>query len=210
MNGQPLALPYSDEAQRHEASWLGMWIFLASEIMLFGGLFFSIMVYRVMHGPALEAASGHLNLWLGGLNTAVLLTSSLAMALAVHAAREEKHRHAIRLLLLTAALGALFLGIKGYEYWREYQEGQMPGVGPASPLETKAGQLFFNMYFAATGLHAVHLACGILALLGFASALGLSRLRLSAAAAARVEGLGMYWHLVDVIWVFLYPALYLI
>jgi cytochrome c oxidase subunit 3 len=116
-----------------------------------------------------------LDLWLGGLNTALLLTSSLTMALAVRAAREDKRRQAIRLLLLTAALGTLFLGIKGYEYWSEYHEGLMPGIGPDSPLQTPAGHLFFNLYFAATGLHALHLACGVATLLGFAAMLGRSR-----------------------------------
>ena len=112
----PLAVaePYEAARQQQEAARLGMWLFLITEMMLFGGLFLGILVYRVLYGSALAEASSHLDLWLGGLNTAVLLTSSLMMALAVHAAREGQRAACVRWLLLTALLGAVFLGIKGY------------------------------------------------------------------------------------------------
>lgn len=211
MNGPPLALaePYQTGRQQQEAARLGMWLLLITEIMLFGGLFLGILVYRVLHGPAFAAASSHLDLWLGGLNTAVLLTSSLMMAFAVHAARQGEHRAAARWLLLTALLGLIFLGIKGYEYWKEYHEGLMPGVGPDFPMPEPAGQLFFNLYFAATGLHALHLTLGIGAVTVFAAVIARRLLHLPGRQ-NYVEGLGLYWHLVDVIWVFLYPVLYLI
>jgi cytochrome c oxidase subunit III len=201
--------PYEEAAQQHEAAQLGMWVFLATEIMLFGGIFMGVLVFRVAYGDVARTASGHLHLWVGGLNTAVLLTSSLTMVLAVAAAREGRVARTAWWLLGTAALGLAFLGIKGYEYRSEYAEGLMPGVGPSFPLEPGPAELFFNLYFAATGLHALHLICGIAAVLVFAWAVGLRSLRLPARSTP-VEGLGMYWHLVDIVWVFLYPVLYLV
>jgi cytochrome c oxidase subunit III len=130
------------------------------------------------------------------------------MAFAVTAAREGQARRSVRWLLGTAALGAVFLAIKGYEYRSEYTEGLMPGVGPPFPLEP-AAELFFNLYFAATGLHALHLTCGIAAVPAFAGALRGRWLRVPERSTP-VEGLGMYWHLVDVVWVILYPVLYLV
>lgn len=201
--------PFSAAAQQREAARLGMWLFLATEVMLFGGLFTGILVYRVLHGPAFAGASAHLDLWLGGLNTAVLLTSSLLMALAVHAAREGDRVRCVRWLLLTAGLGLLFLAIKGYEYGKEYHEGLMPTVSPDFPIPEPAAELFFNLYFAATGLHALHLGLGIGAVMLFAALVARRSLPLPEKQ-TYLEGLGLYWHLVDVIWVFLYPVLYLI
>lgn len=201
--------PYEEPAQQHEAALLGMWVFLATEVMLFGGIFMGILVFRVAYEAVAKEASGHLHLWIGGLNTVVLLTSSLTMALAVTAAREGMVARTVWWLLGTAALGFVFLGIKGYEYHSEYAEGLMPGVGPPFPLEPGTAELFFNLYFAATGLHALHLICGIATVLVFACAVGMRWLRMPARSTP-VEGLGMYWHLVDIIWVFLYPVLYLV
>lgn len=204
-----LVEPYRDARQQQEAARLGMWLFLITEVMLFGGLFTGILIYRVLHGPAFAEASSHLDLWLGGLNTAVLLTSSLMMALAVHVAREGGPRACVRWLLLTAFLSAVFLGIKGYEYWKEYHEGLMPGVGPDFPLPGFETQLFFNLYFASTGLHALHLTLGIATVIVFSGLIAWRHLPLPGKQ-TYVEGLGLYWHLVDVIWVLLYPVLYLI
>jgi cytochrome c oxidase subunit 3 len=187
---------------------MGLWLFVATELMLFSGLFLGLAVYRVVYPAAAEEASDHLHLWIGGANTAVLLTSSLAMALAVVAARAGRPRPATLWLLATAALGLLFLALKGYEYRSEYSEGLMPGVGPAFPLEGPA-ELFFNLYFVATGLHAAHLTIGILAVALFAWRTRSRRLPLPEHA-TQIEGLGIYWHFVDVVWVFLYPVLYLI
>jgi cytochrome c oxidase subunit 3 len=210
MSGEShVALQFQSEAQQREAAELGMWVFLTTEIMLFGGVFLSILIYRVSYGSALRTASRHLDLWLGGANTAVLLTSSLTMVLAVVAAREHRPRPTAGWLLATAALGLIFLGIKGYEYFKEYHEGLMPGVGPPFPLPPAPNELFFNIYFAATGLHAFHLTCGIGAVGVFAWLIGRRRLPLPKRS-TRVEVLGLYWHLVDIVWLFLYPALYLI
>jgi cytochrome c oxidase subunit III len=203
-----VAFPFTTEAQQHEAATLGLWLFIATELMLFGGLFVGLTVYRIGDPTAAATASEHLHLWLGGANTAVLLTSSLAMGLAVLAARAGRPRATALWLLACAALGLLFLALKAYEYRQEYLEGLMPGIGPAFPLEPPV-ELFFNLYFAATGLHALHLTLGILAVALFAWRTATRRLALPAHA-TRIEGLGLYWHFVDVVWVFLYPVLYLI
>lgn len=206
---QEAALPFADLRQQRDASALGMWLFLATEVMLFGGLFVAIAVYRVLYPEATSAASGHLDVRLGGLNTAILLTSSLAMGCAVVAARAGRRRSTIMLLAATAALGTVFVAIKGWEWWLEYEKGLMPGVGPAFPLEPREAELFFNTYFAATGLHALHLAIGIGVVVATA---GLLRFKPGMQLPARsvvVEMVGRYWHLVDVVWVFLFPVLYL-
>lgn len=200
--------PFQEPAQQREAAFLGMYVFLATEIMLFGGLFAGILVYRIRDTEAVHEAAGHLYLWLGGLNTAVLLTSSLFMALAVQSAREGRARPAIRRLLFAAVLGITFLTIKGIEYGLDYAEGLMPGVGPEFPLPRHVQELFINLYFVATGLHSVHLTIGILIVLGLAFRLWRGQARLPERRIT-VEMVGLYWHLVDIVWVFLYPALYL-
>ncbi|MBK8901639.1 MAG: cytochrome c oxidase subunit 3 [Anaerolineaceae bacterium] len=196
-------------ARDREINALGMWVFLASEIMLFGGLFLGYTVYRYLYPAAFAEASRHLDLWLGTANTAVLLTSSLTMALAVHHSRAAKRKTAVLFLLLTIALGLLFLGIKGYEYWQEYQEQLIPGLNfvyeGANPATVR---LFFSLYFIMTGLHAVHLSVGIL-LVGAAIVLGGKR-PFAHNPAEPAEMIGLYWHFVDVVWVFLFPMLYLI
>ncbi len=209
MSGRDIAVePFQNPDQQREAARLGLWLYMATELMLFGGLFLGLVIYRVAYTEAADTASDHLHLWLGGANTAVLLTSSLTMVLAVVAAREAKAAQTVRFLLLTALLGLGFLGIKGYEYLLEYREGLMPGVGSVFPLGPNT-ELFFNFYFASTGLHAVHLTLGILAVAVFAWRTLVRRLALPAHA-IQIEGLGMYWHFVDIVWVFLYPVLYLI
>lgn len=209
MSAQPVAEHFQDARQQREAAQLGLWLFLATEILLFGGLFMGLLVYRVTYPDVAAEASGHLRLWLGGANTGVLLTSSLCMALAVVAARAGAARRCAWLLLATAALGVVFLGVKGYEYWVEYQEGLIPGAGKPFPLEAPPAELFFNLYFAATSLHALHLSLGVAAVLALAWSVRRARVPLPAYA-VRVEGVGLYWHLVDLVWVFLYPTMYLV
>jgi len=189
-------------------SKLGMWLFLGTEIMLFGGLFAGILVYRIRYPDAVREAARHLYLWLGGLNTAVLLTSSLFMALAVQSARQGLRRPAIRRLLAAAALGILFLAIKGLEYGLDYADGLMPGIGPEFPLPEQAQELFVNLYFAATGLHSIHLVIGVSIVLWLVFRLWTRETRLPERTVT-VEMVGLYWHLIDIVWVFLYPALYL-
>lgn len=192
-----------------DASRLGMWVFLATELMLFGPLFLAYLYGRTHFPDAFAEASRHTNFWLGTINTAVLLTSSLAMALAVHAHEDGKQSMAPRWLLLAAALGVVFLFIKGSEYVHDWHEHLFPGRGFSfAPGQAGGAEIFFFLYFAMTALHALHLAIGVFATLLFAG--GLARRRAAFSGPAGVELLGLYWHFVDSVWVFLYPILYLV
>ena len=204
-----LVEPFQSAAQQREAAELGVWVFLATEVMLFSGIFAAILIYRLTWWQALQTATHHLHVGLGSANTAVLLTSSLTMGFAVLAAREGRVRACFWYMIATALLGIGFLGIKGYEYLEEYREGLMPGVGPPFPLDVPPAKLFYHIYFAGTGLHAFHLSCGVVAVLLFAWMVRTRRFALPARQ-MMIEGLGMYWGLVDLIWVFLYASLYLL
>jgi cytochrome c oxidase subunit 3 len=200
---------FDDMAQQHEATSLGMWAFLLTEIMFFGGLFLGYTVYRWIYPEAFAEASHHLDVWLGGINTAVLIGSSLTMALAVFSAQTTDHKALIRFLLLTIGLGLVFLGIKGTEYLHKFEEQLVPGAnfvytGP----HARHAQLFFSFYFGMTGLHAFHMVVGI-GLLG-ALAWQAWRGRFSSDDYAPVELIGLYWHFVDIVWIFLFPLLYLL
>ena len=204
-----LAHQFDDAAQQHESSTLGMWIFLATEIMFFGGLFAAYTVYRVLHPAAFEAASHHLDITLGALNTAVLLTSSLTMALAVRCAQIGKRRDTVIFLITTMLLGAAFLGIKGTEYYQKYLDHLVPGPSFSFPGPPSHGaEMFFYLYFAMTGLHAIHMIAG----LGVMSVMVIqtARGRFTPAYYTPLEVAGLYWHFVDIIWIFLFPLLYLI
>lgn len=205
---QPVRDQYQDVEQRHLADVVGMWTFLATEVMLFGGVFLAILVYRIAYPSAFAAGSHHLDKWLGGLNTLVLLTSSLTMALSVASARQGKTRAVYWLLIITAGLGIVFLAIKGFAYSREYGEGLMPHVGPPFPLPQKGAMLFFNLYYIGTGLHALHLLIGIVIVLTFAIRVRVGSLPMPHDQMTIDIG-GLFWHLVDIVWVFLYPVFYL-
>lgn len=204
----PHSEQFSTEPQLHRAGLFGMWLFLATEVMMFGGLFMGILVYRVSLGAALRDASSHLDMLMGGANTAVLLTSSATMAVAVIAGREGRPRAAAGWLTATAGLGLVFLAIKAVEYGKEYAKGLMPHVGPAFPFDGQGMELFFNLYFAATGLHALHLAIGIGLVAVLALRVGRGGIQLPERVVV-LECIGLYWHFVDIVWVFLYPVLYL-
>ncbi len=197
---------FDDLAQQREASSLGMWVLIATEILFFGAPLFAYLVARFTHGADFASASMRLATPLGVANTAVLLTSSLAMAYADAAAERGAGRRAIAWLAVTAVLGALFLGIKGFEYRTEYVEGLL-AFAPHAGL-APAEQLFFNFYLFLTGLHAVHLTIGIGAVLAAARAFSVPRPGDARAAQVRVTAL--YWHFVDVVWIFLLPLLYLV
>jgi len=185
---------------------LGMWVFLASEVLFFGGLFVAYLVGRVRFPAGWAEGSRHTDVLLGTVNTAVLLTSSAAVALAV-ACEEDGHarRWKARLLSLTAALGTVFLLLKGLEWHDEWREHLLPG--PDFALHVAGAQQFFALYFLVTGLHGVHMVCGIVAL----SLLARGRARARPWAGAReLEVAALYWHFVDVVWIFLYPLLYLV
>jgi cytochrome c oxidase subunit 3 len=204
--------PYFDDYQQQvEACVLGMWAFLVSEVMFFGGLFATYMTYRHQYPTEFASASRHLDLWLGTLNTWVLLTSSLTMALAVRAAHHDKPRAAAALIGVTILLGVAFLGVKFAEYVHKYHEG----LAPLGGLPFEAGQqapgptrLFFGLYFAMTGVHALHMIIGVAALAWLLVHIG--RGRFTGADSLPVEITGLYWHFVDLIWIFLFPLLYLI
>jgi cytochrome c oxidase subunit III len=202
-----LAGHFDDLEQQYESSLLGMWTFLVTEIMFFGGLFLAYVAYRCAYPEAFAAGSRHLDVLLGTINTAVLLTSSLTMALAVHAAREEKRKALLGNLLATSALGLLFLAIKGWEYHHKFEENLLPGAGFSGEGPPRL-ELFFVLYFAMTGLHALHVFAGV-GVLGFIFVQALRR-RFSARYFTPVEATGLYWHFVDIVWVFLFPLLYLI
>jgi cytochrome c oxidase subunit 3 len=198
------------EARRQETVTVGMWIFLMSEVLLFGGMFTAFVIYRLSYAQAFLEASHHLNVVLGTLNTAVLLTSSLCMAFAVRAAMTVRLRRTLILLGLTALLGVIFLVIKGTEYYLEAQENLFPGPAfvfeGTQPLHSK---LFFDFYFVMTGLHALHLIIGLGLIAALAVYLRWRQQELESRA-LQVEILGLYWHFVDIVWVFLFPLLYLV
>jgi cytochrome c oxidase subunit 3 len=201
--------PFSDAGQQHGAATLGMWIFLASEVLFFGVLFTSYLVSRLLNYDGFVHGSQHTDLLLGTLNTALLLTSSLTMALAVRGAALGERRGTTLWLTVTLLLGAAFLVIKGVEYHQEYLEGLVPVLafdysGPHAGGVT----LFFYLYFVMTGLHALHLLVGI----GIVGALVLmnARGRFSRDWHTPVELTGLYWHFVDIVWIFLYPLFYLV
>jgi cytochrome c oxidase subunit III len=206
-----VAHQFDNAQQQHESSYLGMWVFLATEVLFLGGLFASYSVYRYAYADGFREASQHLYAWLGAINTAVLLCSSLTMALAVNAAKRGQRRALIGFMLLTMLLGLVFLGIKATEYYLDYQENLVPLTGFTFRFEgPNAGKarLFFNFYFALTGLHALHLIIGI-GLVGVMVVLAW-RNRFSAEYNTPVEIAGLFWHFVDIVWVFLFPLLYLI
>ncbi len=205
----PHAHHFVDAEQQRGAATLAMWVFLASELMFFGGLFTGYVYYRVVHPEAFAVASGHLDVVLGAVNTAVLLTSSLTMVMAVHRAAGGDRRGIIRYLAATCLLGVVFLGIKAFEYAHKAEEHLVPGR--AFSLDTPwadGAEIFFGFYFVMTGVHAAHMIIGIgvLAVLAWQA----SRNAYSPAYYTPIETAGLYWHFVDIIWIFLFPLLYLV
>ncbi len=206
-----LAHHFDDLAQQKEASTLGMWVFLVTEILFFSGLFCAYSVYRSWYPQAFEAASSELLVWAGTLNTAVLITSSLTMALAVHAAQTGNRRLLLTFLTITILLGLVFLGVKGYEYHDEYIVGHVPGFGLPfrfNPEFYRPAQIFFSLYFVMTGLHAIHMiiGMGIMAVMWYWAYAGI----VDEDYASPIEIAGLYWHFVDIVWIFLFPLLYLL
>jgi cytochrome c oxidase subunit III len=200
---------FDDAEQQYETSNLGMWLFLAQEVLFFGAVFATYAYYTYLYTDAFEAASNHLSLTLGAFNTVVLIGSSLTMVFAVHAAQHGGKRAQIFWLLMTMLLGLVFLGVKAYEYTHKFHEGLVPGMlftyqGPDAPQH----QLFLCLYFVMTGLHALHMiiGIGILAALCFLAQRGWFH----AGYYTPVEMTGLYWHFVDLVWIFLFPLLYLI
>jgi len=204
-----VAHQFDDIHQQQEAATLGMWVFLATEVLFFGGMFLGYAVYRGMYHAAFDESSRWLDIVLGTTNTAILLCSSLTMAMAVHEAQTNQRRMLVIFLVATMVLGAAFLGIKFYEYHQKFEEGLVPGASFiwAKPNPQQAS-LFFLFYFVMTGMHALHMIIGV----GVMTVLTIlsSRGRVSAVYYAPVEVGGLYWHFVDIVWVFLFPLLYLV
>lgn len=215
---------FDDMEQQRECTSLGMWLFLATEAMMFGGLFFTYSLYRAMFPGAWHVGSGHLNIVLGTANTFVLLFSSLTMAMAVHSAAERHQKPLVRWLIATFILGAAFIGIKAIEWGIDYREGLIPSLNwtyyaneenahslaELAKWHTNPDQvmMYFVVYFCMTGLHAIHMIVG-LGVVGTFTWLA-NKGRFTNGNDQPVEIMGLYWHFVDIIWIFLFPLLYLI
>ncbi|MDE3105524.1 MAG: cytochrome c oxidase subunit 3 family protein [Acidobacteriota bacterium] len=216
---------FETEQQQREAGTFGMWLFLLTEIMFFGGMFFAYLLYRNWYNPAFVAASNQLSIPLGAFNTAVLIGSGFFMALAVWAAEVRKKSLLVLFLAITTLLGFTFLGVKYVEYHEKWEKHHIPGEHfdvsefvnpkafglketPLAPDMAAKTQVFFSLYFAMTGMHALHMIIGIVLLfwLMYRSQRG----DFSSGYVAPIENFGLYWHFVDIVWIFLFPLLYLI
>lgn len=240
-----LAHHFEDMEQQHSSATLGMWVFLVTEVLFFGGVFCAYSIYRWKYPQAWALGSDLLNVPIGAANTVVLLTSSLTMALAVHAGETGERLKQVRFLMATMALGALFLVFKGVEYHEEWEKHLVPGpsfsaarlkipsagtaatlnaeeraeaavttrfaaplVLPAGTFAERRAQLFFVFYFFLTGLHAIHMIIGLvyLGIIAWMANQG----RFTPEYSNPLEVAGLYWHFIDIVWVFLYPLLYLV
>lgn len=216
---------FETQEQQREAGTFGMWLFLLTEIMFFGGLFFSYLLYRNWYYDAFVVASNQLSVPLGGTNTAVLITSGFFMALAVWAAEVKKKGLLVLTLILTMLFGCVFIGIKYDEYHEKWEKHHIPGdhfdvsefvnphayglkEEPLPPDEAQHTQIFFSLYFAMTGLHALHMLIGLGILVWLT--LRAHRGDFTAGYVAPIENFALYWHFVDIVWLFLFPLLYLI
>jgi len=204
-----LAHHFEDLGQQSEAATLGMWVFLATEVLFFGGLFLAYTIYRAWYPDAFAVSSHELDIVLGTTNTIVLITSSLTMAMAVHSAQLGHRSKLMIFLALTMLLGLAFLGIKGVEYYHKFVEHHVPG--PTFQFEEKyarEAQIFFSLYFVMTGLHALHMiiGLGIMIWMFIWSWNGTITREYS----NPIEVSGLYWHFVDIVWIFLFPLLYLV
>src|ERR1051325_7326274 len=221
---------FANMEQQREAGTLGMWVFLVTEIMFFGGMFLAYTLYRYEYPQAFAAASNHLDIKLGTVNTVVLIVSSFTMAMAVFSTQVGKRRNSIVFLVLTMVLGLTFLGIKAVEYHDKYVDNLIPGrLIPDHPFNPEVAgegdtnphklhlvpgatvqnvQMFYWIYFAMTGMHALHMIIGI----GIMTVILILAIRgrFGPEYHAPVEISGLYWHFVDIIWIFLFPLLYLL
>lgn len=208
-NPEQVAEQFDDKAQERDAASLGMWVFLLTEFLFFGVLFACYTIARVLYPDAFAAASSHNDLILGTLETTVLLTSSLTMALAVHSAQHNHRKLTSLYLLITIGFGIAFLGIHSVEYYKHYQEQLMPGINFTFADEnTDQVELVFFLYYVMTGFHMLHVLIGVIEL-GVIAHLA-RRGVFSESYYAPVEMSGLYWHFVDIIWIYLFPLFYLV
>ena len=204
-----LHVQYESLAKQHATARLGMWVFLGSESLLFAGLFALYAAYRYLYAVEFHAAAEHANVVLGTINTYVLLTSSLTVALALHAARRGARRRIVGFLLLTIALGVTFDVLKLVEYSEHLRQGIAPGSYYAfDELPARGAVLYVTLYYLLTGLHALHVTGGLVMLTWLA--VKAARGRFTPDSHLALELGGLYWHLVDLVWIFLWPLLYLI
>jgi cytochrome c oxidase subunit 3 len=208
-----LRVQFDTEAQQKDASSLGMWIFLVTEIMFFGGMFAVYTIYRSWYPDVFAIASSSLNEIIGAVNTGVLLLSSFTMVMAVRAGQLGQQKMIVIFLILTLLFGGIFLGVKAYEWNQKFEEHHIPGqaafhLAGVLPQEQGHAQLFFSIYFAMTGLHALHMVIGVGILLTLI--VQARKGKFSASYYTPVDVAGLYWHFVDIIWIFLFPLLYLI
>jgi cytochrome c oxidase subunit 3 len=195
--------------QQLDASKIGMWLFLATEVLLFGGLFVGFALMQSAHPLAFFEAHHHLDKTLGALNTVVLLFSSFTMVMAVHSAATNKQKALIRYLLVTLACAAIFLVVKAFEYHHKWEEGLLPGMFYSHKGDHVPNQfIFFSFYFMMTGLHGLHVVGGMVAITW--TLLKARKGVFNSTYYTPVDLVGLYWHLVDLIWIYLFPLLYLI
>ena len=205
MAEQTIAFQFSTSEQQGEAATLGMWAFLATEVLFFGALIAGYFNYRIWFGAEFIAAARHTKWMLGTANTAILLTSSAFMAMAVACEGPRYGRRTLFWLIGTVLLGAAFIAIKGFEYYLEYQEHLVPALNFDGGHYGNVAQIFFTFYFCATGLHALHLLIGM----SLVSWLAIGVVRGKAHRSQTTRLIALYWHFVDLVWVFLFPLIYL-
>jgi cytochrome c oxidase subunit 3 len=214
-NHSLVAHHFEDIEQQRDVETFGMWMFLATEVLIFGAVITAYTVYRLRYPVDFEAASSKLNVLIGSINTIVLLSSSLTMVLAVHATRMGRQKMILTCLLLTIFLGLAFFGFKAVEYYEDYKESLVPGLRfepgewaeHTPPVNAAHVQLMLVFYYIMTGLHAAHMIVGIglLSWLVYRARRGM----LTPTRYMSVEVVGLYWHFVDIVWIFLLPLLYL-
>ncbi|MCP4632328.1 MAG: cytochrome c oxidase subunit 3 family protein [candidate division Zixibacteria bacterium] len=204
-----LAHHFSEPQQQHESAKLGMWIFLLTEILLFGGLFVAYTIYRVWQPDMFYNAHKYLDVYLGTFNTIVLITSSVTMALAIRSIQLNDRKKSIALLVATLLLAGTFLVVKYFEYSHKFHLGQLPGkYYTFTGVEGDNPHIFFSIYFAMTGLHGIHVILGM-CVIGWILRRTIKG-DFSSDYYTPMEMTGLYWHLVDLIWIYLFPLLYLI
>ena len=200
---------FANPAQQKRASELGMWAWLLTELLLFGALFCIALVLKTTYPDSVRAAAGKLNIWLGATNTVVLICSSLTMSGAIMLSRLGGQRWMVRCMLMTAALGTLFLTLKGYEWVADWQEHMVPFLsGPYALAGDPSSQLFVTLYFVTTALHGLHLTTGVGILLWLTWEA--SKAGFLARHQNRIEIYGLYWHFIDLIWIIVFPVLYVV
>ncbi|HZV04157.1 MAG TPA: cytochrome c oxidase subunit 3 [Gemmataceae bacterium] len=203
-------IQYASLAQQGETAQIGMWVFLVNETLFFGALIFTYFLYRLSYPSEFAVAAKDAVLWCGSTNLVLLLTSSLTMVLAINAAAQGRRSEMVAWLIATLALGFLFLGFKGYEYFEDVRDKVVPGLNfEMKPGEAPAGELFWVFYWVATGLHAVHLSIGI-GLILYMLLWRIRRGEITPTYYAPLEVVAIYWSFVDAVWLFLYPCIYLV